>query len=130
MGIAMLRVALAAGLILIAGFQLASYASADTETQTKTLAGKALALKLACPAEVDIEPDSDLIGKIEVEAKADGQEALDALRYSEGETVRIRHRQGCGAVDMLDHGLQLSIRVPKGTPIAIEGDSAARYAIG
>jgi Putative auto-transporter adhesin, head GIN domain len=128
MGIAMLRVALAAGLILLAASQLVSFASADT--QSKTLAGKKLALKLACPAQVDIQPDADLADKIEVDASADGQEALDALRYSEGETVRIEHRAGCGAFDVLDHGLQLTIRVPKGTPIEIAGNSAVRYEIG
>jgi hypothetical protein len=128
MGIAMLRVALAAGLILLAASQLVSFASADT--QSKTLVGQRLFLTLACPAQVDIQSDADLAGKIEVDATADGQEALDALRYTEGETVRIEHRTGCGALDVLDHGLQLTIRVPKGTPIEIAGNSAVRYQIG
>jgi hypothetical protein len=128
MGIAMLRLALAAGLILVAGSQLVSFASGDT--QSKTLAGQKLSLKLACPAEVEIQPDADLAGKIEVEAHADSQAALDALRYSEGETVLIEHRGGCGMLDVLDHGLQLTIRVPKFTPIEIAGNSAVRYDIG
>jgi hypothetical protein len=130
MGIAMLRVALAAGLILVAASQLVSFASADADTQSKTLTGTRLALKLSCPAQVDIEPDAELAGKIEVDASADGQEALDALHYSEGETVRIEHSAGCGALGVLDHGLQLTIRVPKGTPIEIADNSAVRYEIG
>ena len=124
----MLRVALAAGLILVAASQLVSFASADT--QSKTLSGNRLALNLACPAEVEIQPDADLVGKIEVEAHADSQAALDALRYSEGETARIEHPEACALTDMLDDGLKLTIRVPKGTPIEIAGNSAVRYEIG
>jgi len=124
----MIRVVLAAGLILVAASQLVSFASADT--RSKTLTGKRLALNLACPAEVEIQADEDLAGNIEVEAHADDQAALDALRYSEGETARIEHPEGCGLLDVLDHGLELTIHVPTGTPIEIAGSSAVRYEIG
>jgi|GEM_PF-2420036 hypothetical protein len=138
--------------ILAAGIAVTAFAlfqPAEAETLTKTLAGTKLEVHMACPAEIKIEPRADLGGKIEVEATADEQAALDGIQLSGGEVARIEYSEHCRAAEGLqihgdldigglhldnihigDSSLELAIRVPPGLPIEIRSASEGEYEIG
>jgi Putative auto-transporter adhesin, head GIN domain len=120
----MLRIAIPTCLILV----FATSHPASAETLNRSLSGKRLELRMDCPAHIEIQPRSDLVDKIEVEAEADDQATLDALHLSGSDVAAIVHGARCGSAD--DDSLELTLHVPPGLPIDIGEASAGEYEIG
>jgi hypothetical protein len=116
-------------LALCAGLAVAS--NAEAETVTKTLDGTKLELRLNCLKSATIDPEAGLHGKIEVEARADRSEELDALSFSGGSTVRVERTGNCPT--MSHNGeptLTLAIKVPAATPLDLRAGGSGRFRIG
>jgi len=119
---------LAVPICLVLAFALSHPAAA--ETLNRSLSGKRLELRMACPTHVEIQPREDLVDKVEIEASADDQAALDGLHVSGGEIVAIERRGHCSSDDDDDSSFELTLHVPPGLAIDIGESSAGEYEIG
>jgi hypothetical protein len=125
-GRTMLRLAVPTCLVL--AFTLAHPAAA--ETMNRSLSGKRLELRMACPTHIEIQPRSDLVDTVEIDASADDQAALDTLHVSGGDVVAIERRGHCHSDDLDDSAFELTLHVPPGLAIEIGDSSAGAYEIG
>jgi hypothetical protein len=92
--------------------------------ESRSLAGSRLELRMGCSAHVVIQPQPDLSGKVQVEARGG---AAGALHFAEGDTAAIDYRPEC---DTDAETLELEIHVPPGMPIDIREAIAGDYEIG
>jgi len=102
---------------------------AAADSLSHQLSGKRLELRMVCPAEIDIQPRADLADTVDIEARAESRDALDALTFSGGDTATIENGRHCRFRDN-DHALELTIHVPPGLRIDIDAALAGSYKIG
>jgi hypothetical protein len=106
---------------------LATAIPASAETLTKTLDGTELEMHMSCVKSVSIDPQPDLQGKIQVEAKADALDEIDPLEFSSGTIARIDRKGDC----RLSHPtLTLAIKVPPATAVDLSDAGSGDYRIG
>ncbi len=100
----------------------------DAASESKTIDGKALEIRTGCVKTVEIQPRSDLVGKITVDATADRTEEIDGVTLTSGDTARIERRGDCGDNEKIT--LELKIGVPAGTPLEIHNSGSGDYVLG
>ncbi len=120
------RILLSASAIFIGLLALCDGAVAASAS--KVLDGKALDIRTGCVSSVEIEPRSDLAGKITIEASADHADEIDALTFGSGDTARIERRGNC--IDHQKITLVLKLGVPAGTPLDIVNSGSGDYRVG
>jgi hypothetical protein len=111
--------------------------TAQAASLSRTLDGNRLELHTNCVASVDIQPQADLQGKIQIEATADTQEELNHLSFTSGDAARVERAEQCHNVAILgisfgtkDISLRLSIHVPQAMPLDVQNDGSGKYVIG
>jgi hypothetical protein len=122
----MMRILLLSSAAVIGLFALCDFSEA--ESQSKTIEGRQLEIRTTCVDKVTIEPQSDLVGKIIVEATAKRAEELAAVTLSSGDTARIERKGSCDDDEKIT--LTLDIKVPAGMPLDIRESGSGDYTIG
>jgi hypothetical protein len=97
--------------------------------------GAKLAIDSTCAAEVTIEPDPALSGHFVVDTTADHAEEIDRLVLdSSGETAQLHkntdHCYPTAGLFSAQPTLHIAVRVPAGTPLAIDEAGGVKYRIG
>ncbi len=114
---------------LLAVFACAGAAQAQSRHLEAT--GASLAIDAPCARAVVIQPDPSLGGKFVLDAKADHPEETDRLLFDSGSTARLHiSTTTCEASFPREPTLDLTLRVPADTTLAIDESGGARYTIG
>ncbi len=118
---------LALPLCLLAG-------AAHAQSRHLEATGTALAIDSPCARAVVIQPDPTLAGKFILDARADHPEETNRLLFDSGATAKLHIStnscEGSFFANRSEPTLDLTLRVPPATNLAIEESGGARYTIG
>lgn len=116
----------------------------ESVSLTRTLMGKRLVIDTKCSQNIAIEPDAQLLNRVELTATAGTQAELDSLIFNEGESAAITQTDQCPhsisagisihlpGIHIEQHGPEFAvkIRVPIGFGIELRSSGSSDVTIG